>query len=519
MEINFVDITLKLILIFCFFLFEILSTIYFIHMFQLNYYKFSEQWIWIKKNKTKHSALIFPLFSAIVGGAIGHKTGMIIAIISILIATYFYKPIDAKKPLVYTARVKRMLLTLSIIYGLSAILTACLASARVIVIVLCVECVLTHAMLLFANVNNKPIELAINKHYINDAKRIINDFPQLTVIGITGSYGKTSVKHYLNTLLQAKYNVLMTPGNINTDLGVTRIIRNELKATHQIFICEMGAKWVGDIKDICDIVHPKYGVITAVGPMHLESFGSIENIVKTKFELADAIPEDGKVFLNYDCELIRNENRDAITYSLNNDSQYKAKVLSVSENGTDFLVTAPDGEAMEYSTRLIGEHNVLNILAAIAISHELGISLEALRPQVRKLQSVAHRLELTKRGNLTIIDDSYNSNPSGTKAALDTLHYFDSTKVLVTPGMVELGEKQEELNFEFGTNAAKVCDYVALVGKKQTQSIYDGLIKSGFNESNIKVADTLKEALNWVYAIKSDKKKTILLENDLPDNY
>ena len=311
----------------------------------------------------------------------------------------------------------------------------------------------------------------------------------------------------------------MTPGNINTDLGVTRIIRNELKATHQIFICEMGAKWVGDIKDICDIVHPKYGVITAVGPMHLESFGSIENIVKTKFELADAIPEDGKVFLNYDCELIRNENRDAVTYSLNNDSQYKAKVLSVSENGTDFLVTAPDGEEMEYSTRLIGEHNVLNILAAIAISHELGISLEALRPQVRKLQSVAHRLELTKRGNLTIIDDSYNSNPSGTKAALDTLHYFDSTKVLVTPGMVELGEKQEELNFEFGTNAAKVCDYVALVGKKQTQSIYDGLIKSGFNESNIKVADTLKEALNWVYAIKSDKKKTILLENDLPDNY
>ena len=122
----------------------------------------------------------------------------------------------------------------------------------------------------------------------------------ITVIGITGSYGKTSVKFYLNKLLSAKYNVLMTPESFNTPLGVVKTIRTSLKATHEIFICEMGAKNINDIKEICDIVHPKHGVITSIGPQHLESFKTVENVVKTKFELADAIDKNGMVFLNYE---------------------------------------------------------------------------------------------------------------------------------------------------------------------------------------------------------------------------
>lgn len=513
------NIAFTVILVICFLIFEALSTIFFIHMFQLNYYRFSEQWTWTKKNRGKMSPLLFPLIGAVLAGIFGKTAGLIIAAVSIVIATLFYKPKTAKKPLVYTARIKRMLTTISLIYVLSSVLTAIFASSRTLAIVLCAEATFSPFIMLAANIINKPIEKAINQHYINDAKKMLKACPNLTVIGITGSYGKTSVKFYLNTLLKAKYNVLMTPESYNTPMGVVKTIRGSLKATHEIFLCEMGAKWVGDIKELCDIVHPDHGIITSVGPQHLESFGSLQNVINTKFELADAIPDGGMLFLNYDNENIVNRNQNGITYSLNNDSDYKAKVLYVSDKGTTFEVSAPDGETTEFSTKLIGVHNVLNILGAIAVSHKLGITLKELRPQVRKLECVPHRLELSRRGNMTLIDDSYNANPSGTKAALDALSLFEGDKVLVTPGMVELGPKQDECNFEFGVNAADVCDYVALVGEKQTKSIYDGLIKAGFDENKIKVASTIQEALAWVSTIKVQGKKTVLLENDLPDNY
>lgn len=123
-----------------------------------------------------------------------------------------------------------------------------------------------------ANVINHPMEAGINQHYINDAVRKLKSVPELTVIGVTGSYGKTSVKFYLQTLLQEKYNVLVTPESFNTPMGVVRTIRGSLKPTTEIFVCEMGARHVGDIKEICDMVHPDHGVITSIGPQHLETF-------------------------------------------------------------------------------------------------------------------------------------------------------------------------------------------------------------------------------------------------------
>ena len=182
-------------------------------------------------------------------------------------------------------------------------------------------------------------------------------------------------------------------------------------------------------------------------------------------------------------------------------------------------MTALDGETGEFSTKLIGVHNCLNILGAIAVSHELGIPLKELRPQVRRLENVPHRLELSNRGGMTVIDDSYNSNPSGTKAALEALSLFEGEKILVTPGMVELGDKQDEYNREFGRNAAAVCNYVALVGERQTKSIYDGLVSAGFDKEKIFVAPNIQQALAWVGGIRTPEKKTVLLENDLPDNY
>ena len=136
--------------------------------------------------------------------------------------------------------------------------------------------------------------------YINDAKQMLAQMPDLKIIGITGSYGKTSTKHYLNRILSEQFDVLMTPGSFNTPMGVVRTVREMMKPYYYVFIVEMGAKQLGDIKEICDIVHPEIGIVTAVGEQHLESFKSIENVQRTKFELVEALPENGFAVLNDD---------------------------------------------------------------------------------------------------------------------------------------------------------------------------------------------------------------------------
>lgn len=509
------------LLLLTFWVFQALSTNFFMHMFQLNTYRADDQFNWMLKNKNRLFPLVLPLLGGLFGCIFNNMSifnNMIIPAVTLALAALCYKPKAAKKPLKYTPRVKRMLITIGAIYIISVILLMAFPYINVIIAVLCAEAVLSPLMIILANVINKPIELSINRYYTNDAKKILASCPDLTVIGVTGSYGKTSVKYYLNTLLKARYNVLMTPESFNTPMGVVKTVRGSLRATHEIFICEMGAKYVGEIKELCDIVHPKHGIITSIGPQHLETFKSLDNVISTKFELADALPEGGMLFLNGDNEHTASRAKEGITYGLES-GDYKAKVISVGEKGTTFEVTAPDGETGEFSTKLIGVHNCLNILGAIAVSHELGISLKELKPQVRRLENVPHRLELSKRGDMTVIDDSYNSNPSGTKAALDALSLFEGEKILVTPGMVELGAKQDEYNFEFGANAAKVCDYVALVGEKQTKSIYDGLISAGFDKERICVSPSIQQALAWVGGLRTPEKKIVLLENDLPDNY
>lgn len=383
-----------------------------------------------------------------------------------------------------------------------------------------------------ANLINKPIELRINKWYIDDAKRRLREHPGLRILGVTGSFGKTSVKYYLTTLLAEKYSVLMTPESYNTPMGIVRTIREHLKPTHEIFVCEMGARHLHDIKEITDIVHPDDGIVTSIGYQHLETFHSLENIISTKYELLDAVDEKekqtGKVegqhlkFVNGDNEIIRANMKysDAITYGTVEGCDYFAGDIKVSGAGTTFNVTSPSGETQEYTTRLVGKHNVENIVGAIAVANSFGVPMSKLKMAVRRLQSVPHRLELVKHGKVSILDDAYNSNPNGAKVALETLALFENeVKILVTPGMVELGEKEDELNQEFGRQAAAVCDYIILVGEKNSPSIKKGVLEAGFDKERVFVKSTLKEATALMYEIDAGREKVILLENDLPDNY
>ena len=525
------------------------------HMLQLNGYKTPEHSRWMKKNFSRYIPLIaflviqlmlLPLERILIWDSEKHvlnsgknKIAIVLTIalsianIGVAIANKPGKKF--KKPLVYTARVKRMLVTFFIL--IAASFTGAFFAAKRVdfegayrftnvlpFIFVGAALYLTPILVPLSNLINKPVEKAVQNWYINDAKKKLADMPSLHKVGITGSYGKTSMKFYLSELLSSQYETLKTPESFNTPMGVTITIRRDLRPTHQYFICEMGARRVHEIKELCGIANPHDGIITSVGPQHLETFRSIENVLNTKFELADAVQAaGGKIYLNGDNELIRRkapEYKNTVLYGLQEGNDYRATDITVSDKGTEFTVTAPDGESLRYSMKLLGEHNVQNVLGAIAYAHGAGISLDKLLLPVKRIAAVPHRLQLLDKGNgVTYIDDAYNSNPNGCRAALNVLSLFDACRILVTPGMVELGAKQEELNFEFGQEAAKACDYIVLVGKNQTVPIYNGIKDAGYNMEQVFVADNLNEALAKVQAYQTSKKKVVLLENDLPDNY
>ena len=293
-----------------------------------------------------------------------------------------------------------------------------------------------------------------------------------------------------------------------------------MRGYHEIFLCEMGAKRVGEIKELCGIAAPSYGIVTSVGPQHLESFKSIDNIIRTKLELANNLQPGGKAFINIDNEYLKeNLPEGAVTYGTSDGADYSAKVISVSSSGTQFSVSCPDGTEHSFSTVLVGAHNVTNLCGAVAMAHFLGEDMEEIAEGVSRITPVPHRLQLIKKPGMTLIDDAYNSNPSGCRAALDTLSCFEGMKILVTPGMVELGSEEERLNREFGREAAKVCDFVIPVGKKRAGPIVAGLRDGGYPEDKIFVAENIGEAMQKVYSLPADGTKTVLLENDLPDNY
>lgn len=499
--------------------------IYQIHMFQLNSYKPKVQRNWLLANKKKILVRSISMLLLGLWIMLSPYTGIPAAVLYNLAAVFLYRKKTYKKPLVYTSRVIRLLVTLSLLYAAACIALFFLQDQTMAkALILPVFYILVPILVLMANLINQPVEKAVKQWYINDAKKILKSMPELTVIGVTGSYGKTSVKFFLSKLLSAEFNVLHTPESYNTPMGVVKTIRQDLKAFHNIFICEMGAKNIGDIKEICDIVHPKHGVITAIGPQHLESFLTVDNVLKTKFELADSLPKDGFLFLNYDNELIRTkkEYKNIVSYGLDADQEieYLAYELKVTSRGTGFKMKDTDGREYVFETKLIGRHNVENIAAAIAAANKLGVPMQKLVLQVKQINAVQHRLELLKRNGLTIIDDAYNSNPAGAKAALDTLATFGGVKILMTPGMIELGGKQYECNKNFGIQAAAVCDYVILVGETQTKPIYEGLLEAGYDKERINVITELKEGFAYVYQLKTgDKEKILLLENDLPDNF
>jgi UDP-N-acetylmuramoyl-tripeptide--D-alanyl-D-alanine ligase len=430
-----------------------------------------------------------------------------------------------KKPLVFTARAVRLYLTGSVLMLLvvAAVwiwLGPVWAAAGAMVAVVSTPVIMCLALLILM-----PVEHAVNRRYVNDARRILAEMPHLKVIGITGSYGKTSTKHYLHRILGERFSVVMTPGSFNTTLGVVRTIREHLKPFHEVFIVEMGAKQPGDIAEICDLVHPRIGIITAVGEQHLESFKTIENVQRTKFELADALPPDGTAILNDDFEYIASRPVTGVEHvfrytSGSGKADFRLADIKYGRNETTFAIETPESKTEPFTTKLVGIHNLSNILAGYIAGRALGMTDAEMRYAIASIEQVEHRLNIKRTpGGITIIDDAFNSNPHGAAMALDVLAGFtEGKRIVVTPGMIELGTKQRHYNREFGRQMAASCDIAVIVGEYNREAILEGLAEKQFPAEKIYTARDFADASRHVSGIVRHGD-TILYENDLPDTF
>lgn len=437
-----------------------------------------------------------------------------------------------KLPLVWTKRARRifvvalLLVVLVCAAGVLLFTDGSLDGIFQVVPIALIACYCgSHLLLMLANIILAPVEKSINRRYYNDAARILRSMPDLKIIGITGSYGKTSTKHYLHRILSEEFDTLMTPGNFNTTLGVIRTVREYLKPYNEVFIVEMGAKQVGDIKEICDLVNPQIGIVSSVGPQHLESFKTIENIQKTKFELVDSLPADGLAVVNNDFDLISGraiENVPSVRYAVKHPAgaDLIAEDIHYSASGTDFTAKSSDGWSLKLHTRLVGECNISNLLAAVAVARHLGVSDEKIRYAVGEIEQVEHRLSIKRApGGVVVIDDAYNSNPVGSAMALDVLSGITGgRRIVVTPGMIELGDRTYELNRAFGEKIAVSTDIAVIVGHYNRDAILEGIKSKDMPAESIYVVDTFGDAqkLLSTMLVAGD---TVLYENDLPDTF
>ncbi len=423
------------------------------------------------------------------------------------------------KPFQMTVRVKRL-------YGvLTALLLLLAAGIRPLVPVMGAGALLPFFLPLWvalAGLAAWPVEKLLGVLYLRDAKAILGRQEGLVRVGITGSYGKTSVKFILKELLSQRFPVLATRKSFNTPMGVTRCIREDLRPEHRVFIAEMGARHRRDIRDLCRLVRPQIGVITSVGPQHLETFRTIENVRETKFDLIRALPEDGFAVFYDDGGICRDlYERSSVPKAIvgSPGSCCWAEDAVLTGEGSRFTLCMDDGTRLPCSVSLPGEHSIRNILLACAAARRLGVTALQMQRGLLAVRPVESRLEpLRKPNGVLVINNGFNASPEGSEQSLKLLQSFPGRKAVVTPGFVELGAMEDEYNRRLGRGIAGCAQEALLVGPRHTRPILEGLREAGFPEERIHVFLSLKEANHWLTAWEQ-AGDVILYENDLPDHY
>ncbi|NDJ63346.1 MAG: UDP-N-acetylmuramoyl-tripeptide--D-alanyl-D-alanine ligase [Chloroflexi bacterium] len=389
--------------------------------------------------------------------------------------------------------------------------------------------------LVIGNAVMSPVEGYLRGRFVRQARGVLAAVNP-TVIGITGSYGKTSTKTYLAHILNGRYHAYPTPKSYNTLMGVCIAINNDLADDYstEYFVAEMGAYIPGEIARICDLTHPTISIVIEVGPQHLERFGSLENIAIAKYEIIKALPPDGLGVFNWDNPYVRAmyergypAERIAVSRMIDpadapaDGPRFVATGVTQSLSGLHFTVIdrQTDTSAV-FEAPLLGAHTVTNLLLAAAVAVHEGMSLREVAQRVKGLQPAENRLNRQTTANgITIINDAYSANPVGARNALAVLSmHTTGRRLLITPGMVELGPLMDEENHKLGAAAAAHATDVILVGVEQTAPIKAGLLDAGFPEDRLHVVAALGEAVDW-YQRVLQAGDTVLFLNDLPDTY
>lgn len=428
------------------------------------------------------------------------------------------KKIALRSPATFTPRLKRLYVLLVLITAILVYLAVTLLNFADYLInntifnilrycPLSIFPLLSIPIVALANCIAKAYEIPHNKSFVRKAGQKLAA-AKITVVGITGSYGKTSTKHILSNILAKKYRVLSTPRSHNTPLGLALTINSNDLSEYDVLIAEMGARYVGDIEELCKFCPPDYSVITGICPQHLESFGSEENIVKAKGEILTATkqsaiiaPDCAEYFKNAPCK----------TQALSCVSQVECTC-----NGTSFTLEL-GGRSVRIATKLLGAHSAENIALAAQVAYLLGMSVEEIAAAAEELDYIEHRLQLIKSGGVNIIDDGYNSNVKGAKAALDVLRTFGGGKIAVTPGLVELGILEESENYALGKNLVGL-DMVIFVGDTLITPVRNGYLENGGDSAKLHTVPTLFAAQELLKGTLKDGD-TVLFLNDLPDIY
>ena len=459
----------------------------------------------------------------------------------------FLEPLTHKKPLVMTGRAWRLLFVttlLSVVLVLGVPATAHLAGGAPFDLATWFAATGVAFfglpwLLVAADFVLVPVQGSINARYRSAATRRLAGVNP-TVVAITGSFGKTSTKFAVRDIAGEPGRAYATPGSYNTPMGVVRAINEGLEPNHDLLVVEMGAFREGDIAELCRFVRPTIGVLTAIGPMHLERFGSLNAIRRAKYELIEALPADGVAIMNAsDLEVralaARTSHVRVVNYGIEPDTlpdvekaaatiHITARDHSYGPRGTTMTIVDEEGNELSARTVLLGEHAVNHVLAGVAVARALGTPLHELGPRIAALQPVEHRLQLIQgAGGVTIIDDAFNSNPAGAAAAIGVLADLDETnsgrKVVVTPGMVELGDRQYEENVILGQAAAMVADHLIVVGKLNREALVTGAQQGVNARAQVIVVDTLDDATQKLAELKLGPGDWVLFENDLPDHY
>lgn len=353
------------------------------------------------------------------------------------------------------------------------------------------------------------------------AKR--NKFKKLLVIGITGSYGKTSTKEFLATILSQKFKVLKTKEHRNSEVGVSRTILEELNSKHEVFICEMGAYNRGGIKLLCRIAQPKIGIITGINEQHLSTYGSLDNIVKTKFELIESLPQEGTAILNGDNKLIRTELehrrfkvKKQKVYSFRDKIDVWSENVVIDRNLVSFKACSSDGDCADFKVSVFGFHNISNLLAAITCAKELGMNMEEIASACYKIEGSQSGMKIIKRfDGLNVIDASYSANPDSVISHLEYLSFWNGQRIIIMPCLIELGSASSRIHVMIGEEIAQVCDLAVITTKDRFKEIKAGAISQGMKKENIVFSENPRQILEKVCKF-ARPGAVILLESRVP---